>query len=137
MSYTAPTAAELQALFPAFAAVETSTIDTWLLRAARIVDESWTEGDFGYGRMLVAAHYMTSVGLGTGAEATAAAAGASGFKSMRSGSLSLDRFDNVSSSAMGEFGTTQYGRMFWPLLRANRGGPRVTPTGTYPCEYPA
>lgn len=129
MSEATPT--ELKELFPAFAAVAEGTVQVWLDRAARIVTSAWIEADRKHGEMLLAAHYMTLNGLGTGAEAEMAAAGASGFKSMRSGSLSLDRGDGSgSAAAMGEFGTTAYGRQFWPLLRANVGGPRVSDTGT-------
>lgn len=127
---SAATPADLKALFPAFAAVANEAVQAWLDRAARIVTDAWPEADRKHGKMLLASHYMTVHGLGTGAEAAMAAAGASGFKSMRSGSLSLDRGDTSGTDRMGEYGTTQYGRQFWPLLRIYAGGPRVTGTGT-------
>ncbi|WP_426163091.1 DUF4054 domain-containing protein [Sandarakinorhabdus sp. DWP1-3-1] len=120
--------------FPAFAAVLGATIDFWLTRAARSVDDSWTEGDREYGRQLLAAHLMTEQGLGIGAEAEMAAAGAGGFKSMKSGSLSLDRGDT--GVAAGAYGGTAYGRQFALLLRQNRGGARVTGTGVVVGVYP-
>ena len=132
---SAATPAELKALLPAFAAVADATVQAWLDRAARLVTEAWPDSDRKHGEMLLAAHYMTLNGLGTGAEAEMAAAGASGFKSMRSGSLSLDRGDTSGGDAMGEYGTTQYGRQFWPLLRVYAGGPRVTGTGTIDGSY--
>lgn len=122
------TPAELKALLPAFAAVPDATVQVWLNRAARIVDSSWAEEDQQHAQALLAAHYMTLNGLGSGAEAEMAAAGALGFRSMKSGALSLDHGDG-GTTGMGEFGTTAYGRQFWPLLVANRGGPRITGTG--------
>jgi hypothetical protein len=118
--------------FTAFAAVDDVPVQYWLDRAARIVTDAWLEADQQHGQMLLAAHYMTLNGLGAGAEAEVAAAGAAGFKSMRSGSLSLDRGDTSANDKMGEYGQTQYGRQFWPLLRANMGGPRITSTGCLP-----
>lgn len=138
MAYTAPTAAELKAAFPAFAAVDDSTVDYWITRANRSVDQTWTEADYTFAIMLLACHMMTINGLGTGAAAEAAAAGASGFKIMRSGALTLERFDNTSAGASAGSGydATSYGQQFYALLRVNRGGARVTPTGTVPFGYP-
>jgi hypothetical protein len=115
----------LKETFPAFAAVANATVQYWLDRAARIVTDAWAEADQQHAHMLLAAHYLTSNGFGTGAEAEVAAQGMSGFKSMRSGSLSLDRGDTSGVAAMGEYGSTSYGRQFWPILQANRGGVRV------------
>lgn len=123
------TPAELKALIPAFAAVPDATVQVWLNRAARIVDASWAEADQQHAQILLAAHYMTLNGLGTGAEAELAASGTLGFKSMKSGALSLDRGDSDQFKHMGEYGTTAYGRQFWPLLKANKGGPLITGTG--------
>lgn len=128
----AATPADVKATLSAFAAVDDAVIRTWLDRAARIVDDSWAEADRSHAQILLAAHYMTQVGLGSGAEAELGAAGALGFKSMRSGSLSLDRGDTKFADRMGGYGETQYGRMFWPLLRANRSGARVTSSGHAP-----
>jgi hypothetical protein len=119
------TAADLKAAFPAFAAVADGQVGYWLTRAARTVDDSWAEADRDHAQMLLAAHLMVTNGLGTGAEAAAAAAGASGFKSMRSGALSLDRGDAPTDG----YASTQYGRQFAALLALNHGGPRVTSTG--------
>lgn len=135
MPYTAPSADDLKAAFSAFAAVEDATIEFWIERAGRLVDTSWTEGDYQMGQMLLAAHYMVINGLGTGAEAAAAAAGASGFKRMKSGSLDLERFESASGGSAEGFSSTSYGQQFLALLRVNKGGPRVTATGTVPA-YP-
>ena len=127
MAYTAPTPAYLTAMFPAFSAVEDDTVQLWLDRAARSVDESWTEGDFAYGRMLLAAHLMAGQGLG----APAATAGLpEGVTSFRSGGFSMSIADKAASQSVeGGYGSTKYGREFAALLRQNRGGPRVTAGG--------
>lgn len=130
----AATPTDLKATLPAFAAVDDATVQRWLDRAARVVDASWAAEDQQHAQILLAAHYMTLQGLGAGAEAEMAASGALGFKSMRSGSLSLDRGDGAADKIMGEFGLTAYGRQFYPLLRANRGGPRVTASVATPLD---
>lgn len=136
MAYTDATAAGLKAAFPRFAAVEDETVEFWLERARRHVDESWTEGDYAMGQMLMAAHLMTLNGLGTGTEAEMAAAGVSDFKSVRSGAFSFTRGDGASSAESGALGSTSYGRQFAALARINVGGPRVMATGALPTTSP-
>lgn len=123
MAWTAPTPGDLKARFPAFAAVADPAIQGALDEAALQVDETWvSEADFRLGRMLLAAHILTLDGLGTGAEAAAAAGGAAGFKRMKSGNLELEQFDThgtVPGAGDGVLGTTSYGRRFLDLLRRN------------------
>lgn len=130
MSWTAPTAADLKAAFPAFAAVDDAPVDYWLTRAGRTVDQSWPDEDGPHAQMLLAAHLLTQQGLGTGAEAEAFAAGATGFRRVRSGSLELERFMKEDTA---DADSTAYGRQFAVLLRTIKGGPRVTSTGALPC----
>lgn len=120
--------AALKAAFPAFDAVANGTVEFWLARAARQVDSSWAEDDRDFARWLLACHLMTEQGLGAGAEAEVFGAGAGGFTTMRSGSLTLTR-DPAAPGTSGPYGSTQYGRQFAVLLRQNRGGARVTDTG--------
>lgn len=131
MSWTAPTAADLKAAFPAFTDVADASIDYWLTRAARTVDASWPDADGPHAQMLLAAHYLTQQGLGAGAEAQAFASGATGFRRVRSGALDLERFDKEPAS---DYETTSYGKQFSALLRTIAGGPRVTGTGALPCD---
>lgn len=134
MAYVDPTPAGLEAAFPAFLAVPQATIQYWIDRAVSVMGTAgWRESDYTHGAMLLAAHYMTMQGVGTGAEAVSAAQGASGFKVMKSGSLTLERFDD---GAGGNAYDTSYGRQYLALLRRNTAGPRITGTGTYPV-YPA
>lgn len=135
MAYTPASASDLKAAFPAFAAVAEDTIDFWLERARRIVDESWTEGDYSYGQMLLACHYMTLNGLGTGTDAQVNAEGLGDFKAVRSGQFSFQRADS-SNAANGEIASTSYGRQWASLARSNRGGVRITGTGSIPDDSP-
>lgn len=122
--YTPPTVANVLALYPEFEPVRPSLVEYYLTRAAQSVDESWTEGDFGFARMTLAAHLMTLAGLGTSAEASAVFNGSAQFRSMAIGTLRLERFDVAKDRS--NLGGTRYGREFQRLLRLNRGGPRVT-----------
>lgn len=124
MAFTAPSSSDLTARFPRFAAVPGASIDVYLTDAERLVDESWMEGDFAMGRMLYAAHLMTLEGLGTGAESEQALAGASGFKVMKSGALTLERFDRKDGAT--SLDSTSYGVRFKGLQRRNKGGPLAT-----------
>lgn len=134
MAYTAATPTILKAAFPSFAAVADDTVAYWITRAQRSVDASWTEDDRQMGEMLLAAHLMTLQGLGTGAEASAAAEGTGDYKTIRTGSVTLERFDRTSDAAQGQLGSTSYGRQFATLARQNVGGPRVMATGALPYD---
>ena len=116
MSYTAATASTLKARFPAFRGVEDGVIESALTRARRMVDSTWLSDDRAEGEMLHAAHELTMDGHGSGAEAQAGASGTLGFKSMKSGSLSLERFDSANGSL---FDKTTYGKRFHALMKRN------------------
>lgn len=128
MAYTAPTVDDFRARFPRFTEpVASDQIVTMALtRAARMVDESWTEDDFAEARMLYAAAWLTNEGIGGGAEAQAAASGAANFKVMKSGGLSLERFDKGATGSTDPVLATADGQAFEALRRLNMGGPRVT-----------
>lgn len=120
--YTVPTAAQFIARLPRFADVAPDIITDAIAEAASWVDDSWSEDDFALARMLCAAHSLTLDGHGAGAENEINAAGAAGFKSFRSGALSLDRGDKPAS----QWDQTSYGQRFAQLLRKNKGGPLVS-----------
>lgn len=123
MTYTAPTASDLIARFPAFAAVSTDVIATALVEAACASDDSWVnESDFRLARMLHAAHALTLDGHGTGAEAKAASAGTLGFSRIKSGEL---EFQRDTGSNAGSLSATTYGKRYLELLRRNKGGALV------------
>lgn len=122
--YTPPTVGHLLFLYPEFASVPPTRIEYYLTRAGQSVDESWTEGDFGHGRILLAAHLMTLAGLGDTPEAAAALDGSDQYKSIGVASLRLERFDKAKSGSA--YCRTRYGREFQQLIRLNKGGVRVT-----------
>ena len=137
MAYTQATAADLKAKFPRFAAIDNATVESWLTDARRSVDASWLDDDRANGEMLLAAHYMTLEGLGTGTEAMVASKGLGDFKTVRSGGFSLERSDSAGSAQAGSLRSTTYGRRFLELAVVNRGGPRVTATGVVPVTDPS
>jgi Protein of unknown function (DUF4054) len=132
--YANASASTLKAAFAKFASVSDATVEFWLERARRLVDQSWTEGDYAMGQMLLACHYMTREGLGTGTEAQIAAEGLGEFTSVKSGQFSFTRKENSGdgSADAGSMSATSYGRQWLTLCRINRGGARITPTGSVP-----
>lgn len=129
MAYTAPTASDLKARFPAFAAVSDDVVSSALTEAARMVDETnWLEGDFAVGRMLYACHALTLDGFGTSTEAQLASQGALGFSRMKSGMVEIERATGPASNSASTLTATSYGKRFRELLQRNVGGPRVSGT---------
>lgn len=121
MAWAPPTPIGFKARFPVFAAAPDDAVQGALDEAALRVDETWvSEADFRLGRMLYAAHILILDGLGAGAESEAAAAGAAGFKVMKSGTLTLERFDSGGAGQGGSIlSTTSYGQRFLELQRMN------------------
>ena len=130
MPYTTPSANDLQARYPAFAAVADATIDVWIADSLRFVDETWLEDDYQPAIMSHAAHQMALLGIGTTTGAGALPAGVTRFKS---GTMDVTISDQAASAAAsGEYGATPYGREYQRLLRRNFSGPRVIVAGTLP-----
>lgn len=119
------TAADLQNLLPGFTTVDPACIDLWLTEAAKTVPATgeW-DPDTDTAQIYLAAHLMSINGIGPdrGAQALIRV------KSVNSASLSFTKDDG----GMGDFGVTSYGRLFYPIWKANVGGPRVTGTGEIP-----
>lgn len=131
MAYTKPTPAELIARYPAFTDVASDVRQYWLTDAERFVDESWTETDYAPALMAMAAHNMTLAGLGSDAAATADIP--SGISKLKSGSLDVTFTESAANArAAGSLDATRYGAEYKLLLKRNKGGPRVTETGTLP-----
>lgn len=135
MTYAAPPKATFVALFPAFAAVSDDQYVFWSGQAVLVTVpiEACLGERMDLATMLCTAHYLAESGIGTGAESEMAAQGMGGFKSIKSGSLSLERADSSKTGDMGSWGTTSYGSRVYPMLSACLAGPRVTGTGTLPC----
>lgn len=122
MAYTAPTAANLKARYPALANVADETVDVWLVDARRYVDTTWFEADYAPAIMAAAAHSLASNGLGEGVTGQLPA-GLSSFKSADF-ALSIDGSAARQSVASGWM-STSYGREYRTMLRRNKAGPRV------------
>lgn len=131
MAYTVPTAADLKALYPAFATVADATIDARIAWSnGRDVDESWSEADFPYGLMAAAAHRMAlngTLGAAMGQAAAFAAAGVTGFKS-GTVDITLDA-GAVARISAGGWNATSYGRDYLELLQRRGHGAGVTNVG--------
>lgn len=127
MAYDIPTAADLTAFYPAFAAVNPVTITQHITRASvDAVDTSWSEASYAGAIIDYAAHTMALVGLGEQDEtAKYARAGVTG---IRSGNFSANFSDKkVSKSSGGTLDATPYGQSYKRALRREKGGPRVVP----------
>jgi len=134
MAYTKPTPTEFKARYPAFASVDGSLIQ-WVLdnEVPLAVGDNWpSQAYYTQGAMLYTAHALTLEGFGTSAEAKAAASGQLGYQSIRSGSLSLTRFNRDGSSKSGSLSLTSYGQRFLELVSSLFGGPIVSPPGSVP-----
>jgi hypothetical protein len=134
--YAKPLPGHLVARYPAFADVATGTIRAWLTDAERFVTTAWAEGDYAAGLMSLAAHNMALAGLET--DAAALVGVPAGLTRMKSGSLELGFTDQAANARMsGGYDSTRYGAEYALLLRRNRAGPLVAPTGVLPqYDYP-
>lgn len=136
MSYTEPTATDLQQRYPAFATVDTDTIGYWLTDAHRYVDTSWLEGDYAPALLAVAAHNMSMAKVAGIAGGDIAGMAASGLTDFKSGTFQARFSDEaVKQAVAGGYQATSYGQEYADLLARNKGGPRVTAPGHVPCDY--
>jgi hypothetical protein len=129
MAYDVPTAADLKAMYPAFAGVADDTVTSHLgVASTTAVDTSWLETDYAPAIMAFAAHRMALLNIGDHGQA--AAQKAAGVSRLRSGSydVSFDA-DAVKAAAGGGLDATMYGREYKRLLGANKAGPRVIGAG--------
>lgn len=131
MAYTIPTAANLKARYPAFAAVADATVDVYLGDAARErVDTSWIEADYAPAIMAAAAHEMALLGLVTQSETASHIA--AGVTSIRSGNFQATfSADAVKRASGGGLDATPYGQAYKRFLRRNKSGPRVVAQPSY------
>jgi hypothetical protein len=119
-----PTVAHLLQAFPEFYSADYPQAAYFLARAGQTVKNRAEYGsDWQRARMLLAAHLMTVGGIGDTPEASAIRDGSANFRSMKVGSLQLDRFDAAKDVAA--VTSTRYGQEFALIARAVRGGARV------------
>lgn len=124
----AVTVAQFKTAKPQFAAVPDATVQAYLDMTAAIVFDP--ENDLAV--IALTCHLMTLDGLGTDAQSVSWATGEAGYQTIRSGQLTLTRFQKAAggSSYVDWLGQTGCGQFYALLLRANGGGPRIASGGS-------
>jgi hypothetical protein len=126
MAYDLPSPSDLIARYPAFTAVDPTTIQYWLTDAQRYVDTSWIEGDYAPALIAHAAYDMARVSVPGLAGAYEAELVAGGVTDFQSASVRLRFSDEaVKAAVAGGYGSNIYGIEYYALLRRNKAGPRV------------
>lgn len=126
------TPAQFKVRKPQFASVPDVTVQMYLDLAGRMAFDP-TDDD------VVAAwacHIMTLDGLGSDAASQAQKSGTAGYQTIKSGQLTLTKFQERSNgSTYGDWlNQTPCGQFYYLLFRAARGGPRVALGGGGPCR---
>jgi hypothetical protein len=119
MAFTDPDAAALKVDFPEFTSYDDAQVDRAIAVAKRMVDQSWTEGDYTRAIELYACHILTNGDLAT---ATSGVGGAIASESL--GPISVSYQSSTQQADANGFNATVYGKEFAFLLRLNRGGMR-------------
>lgn len=124
----AVTVGQFKTAKPQFADVPDPTVQAYLDMAAQVAFDP--ENDLAV--ISLACHLMTLDGLGTDAQSQSWASGEAGYQTIRSGQLTLTRFQKAAggSSYVDWLGQTACGEFYALLLRANSGGPRIASGGS-------
>ena len=124
----AVTVAQFKTAKQQFAAVPDVRVQAYLDMTAAIVFDP--ENDLAV--TALTCHLMTLDGLGTDAQSQSWSDGSAGFQTIRSGQLTLTRFQKAAGggSYVDWLGQTACGGFYALLLRANGGGPRVARGGS-------
>ncbi len=127
MAYDNLTPARFKQLKPQFAAVDDAVVQSYIDMASVFVDQSWPEKLYEQAWTAYTCHLMTMDGLGTDAESRSEASGRAQYQSIKSGELTLTRFQKAAGDMnYGEWlSQTKCGAYFFQLLRMVKGGPRV------------
>lgn len=122
------TPAEFKALKPQFSAVPDVTVQAYLTLAESIAFDP----ALGIAVASLACHLMTLDGLGTDAQSQSFADGSAAFQTIRSGQLTLTRFQKAAggSTYLDWLARTTCGEFYLIMLRGLRGGPRVALGGS-------
>jgi hypothetical protein len=126
------TPAQFKALKPQFVSVPDVRVQSYLNMAARIVFDP----DDQDAMASLTCHFMTLDGLGTDATSKSFATGAASYQSIKSGQLTLTRFQKAAgegTSYQSWLGQTPCGQFYALLLKMARGGPRVARGGPSRC----
>lgn len=141
------TPARFKALKPQFASVDDAVVQGYIDLAQIWAGGDWPANLCEPAQVSMTCHLMTLDGLGAGAEAEGFASGTANFQSIKSGAVTLTRYQAAASSAGQSFsdwlGATTCGRFLWQLMRSRFGGPRVAMGGvgggcisTYAKDWP-
>lgn len=121
MAYVIPTADDLQAAYPEFAAVADGVITPKIAAAVPMVSTDWTEADYTLGIMLYAAHTLSLGGSGT-----TIATQLAGFKRLKLGPLDIELASAPAGTEAGSLEATPYGVQYLAVAARNAaGGPFI------------
>jgi hypothetical protein len=124
MPYTIPTLLDFRTRFPAFDSSEDTQIEQLLVEASNAIDQSWIETDYQPAILYLTAHLLATDNSDAEAEVEVGGqTGAIAAESFGGLSVSYATGNSGSLSASEKYGSTEFGRRFLALLRANRGGP--------------
>lgn len=114
-------------LKPQFADVSDAVIEGYIELGGLWVDNSWPDRLTEAAQAAIVCHLMTLDGLGTDAESQGQASGAAQYQSVRSGELTLTRYQKTAGdmSYSEWLSQTKCGAFFAQLLRMAKAGPRV------------
>lgn len=128
--YAEPTATDLKARYPAFAAVSVDTIAYWLADAHRYVDTLWMAGDYAPALIARAAYAMTVAGVPGIAGGDISGFAAAGVTDFQSGAFRARFSDEaVKVAVAGGYASNVYGIEYAELLFRNKAGTRITNGG--------
>lgn len=136
MACTPITPARFKEMKPQFAAVDDAIIDGYIALGALWVDGSWPDRLCEAAQSAIVCHLMTLDGLGSDAESLGQASGSAQYQSVKSGELTLTRFQKTAGtmSHMDWLSQTKCGAFFAQLLRMAKGGPRIAMGGVGGCH---
>jgi hypothetical protein len=123
MAYVDPTADTFVTDFPEFEDRDPDVINRYIVIAQRMVDQSWTEGDYTRAIELYVAHLFTRSDL-----SVATSGGGGQIQNESLGPISVSYAQTNAAPGSDPLGllSTTYGQEFNMLLFLNRGGARVT-----------
>lgn len=131
MAYTPITPVRFKQLKPQFATVDDVIVQSYIDLAQLWVDGSWPERAWEAAQASIVCHLMTIDGQGTDAQSKLFKSGRSDFQSIKSGEVTLTRFQKSAADMtyLDWLSQTQCGAFFVQLLRMAKGGPRIAMGG--------
>lgn len=131
MAYAPITPTRFKQMKPQFAAVSEPVISGYITLGGLWVDGSWPDRLIEAAQAAIVCHLMTLDGLGADAESQGQASGAAQYQSVRSGELTLTRYQKAAGdmSYLDWLSQTKCGAFFAQLLRMAKAGPRVAMGG--------